>query len=74
MLLYGFCEYSFRWDADLSIWIIVSTVVRVAMRMGYHRDGKWFPNLTPFEAVCVSFHLSLFARAACMSPLSYCGH
>jgi hypothetical protein len=52
MMLYTFCEYSTRFDADLGIWIIVSMVVRVAMRMGYHRDGKSFPNLTPFEAVC----------------------
>jgi hypothetical protein len=50
MMLYTFCEYSTRFDADLGIWIIVSMVVRVAMRMGYHRDGKSFPNLTPFEA------------------------
>jgi hypothetical protein len=54
MLLYGFCEYSSRWDADLSLWIIGSMVVRIAFRMGYHRDGKWFPALTPFEAVSLS--------------------
>ncbi len=51
MLLYSFCEYSSRWDADLSLWVIVSMVVRIAFRMGYHRDGKWFPDLTPFQAV-----------------------
>ncbi|KAH6845174.1 fungal-specific transcription factor domain-containing protein [Chaetomium sp. MPI-CAGE-AT-0009] len=50
MMLYGFCEYATRWDADLGIWIIASATVRVAMRMGYHRDGKWFQNLSPFEA------------------------
>ncbi|KAL2145000.1 hypothetical protein VTI28DRAFT_8229 [Corynascus sepedonium] len=50
MLLYGFCEYSSRFDADLSLWIINAMVVRIALRMGYHRDGKWFSNLTPFEA------------------------
>ncbi|KAK4154019.1 fungal-specific transcription factor domain-containing protein [Chaetomidium leptoderma] len=50
MMLYCFCEYSTRWDADLGLWIIVSIVVRIALRMGYHRDGKWFPTLTPFEA------------------------
>ncbi|KAL2178651.1 fungal-specific transcription factor domain-containing protein [Thermothelomyces heterothallicus CBS 202.75] len=50
MMLYGFCEYSSRWDADLSLWIINAMVVRVALRMGYHRDGKWFSTLTPFEA------------------------
>ncbi|KAL1838663.1 hypothetical protein VTJ49DRAFT_2442 [Mycothermus thermophilus] len=50
MVLYAFCEYSARFDADSSIWVIVAMMVRIALRMGYHRDGKWFPNLTPFEA------------------------
>ncbi|KAL2269916.1 hypothetical protein VTJ83DRAFT_2100 [Remersonia thermophila] len=50
MVLYAFCEYSARFDADSSIWVIVAMLVRIALRMGYHRDGKWFPNLTPFEA------------------------
>lgn len=51
MLLYVFGEYSSRWDADLGIWLIVSLLTRVAFRMGYHRDAKWFPTLTPFQAV-----------------------
>lgn len=51
MLLYVVCEWSTRWDADLSLYIIVSMVVRIALRMGYHRDGKWFPTITPYEAV-----------------------
>ncbi|WYZ34858.1 hypothetical protein EsH8_I_001134 [Colletotrichum jinshuiense] len=50
MLLYVFGEYSSRWDADLGIWLIVSLLTRVAFRMGYHRDAKWFPTLTPFQA------------------------
>ncbi|KAG5981284.1 hypothetical protein E4U55_003100 [Claviceps digitariae] len=50
MLLYIFGEYSSRWDADLGLWMIVSLTIRVAFRMGYHRDAKWFPSLTPFQA------------------------
>ncbi|KAL7930832.1 fungal-specific transcription factor domain-containing protein [Trichoderma chlorosporum] len=50
MLLYVFGEYSSRWDADLGLWLIVSVITRIAFRMGYHRDAKWFPNLTPFQA------------------------
>ncbi|KDN68792.1 putative fungal specific transcription factor domain-containing protein [Colletotrichum sublineola] len=50
MLLYVFGEYSSRWDADLGIWLIVSLLIRVAFRMGYHRDAKWFPTITPFQA------------------------
>lgn len=51
MLLYVFGEFSSRWDADLSLWLICSLVTRVAFRMGFHRDAKWFPSLTPFQAV-----------------------
>ncbi|KAK2593585.1 hypothetical protein QQS21_008714 [Conoideocrella luteorostrata] len=50
MLLYVFGEYSSRWDADLGLWMIVSSIIRVAFRMGYHRDAKWFPSLTPYQA------------------------
>ncbi|KAJ4394713.1 hypothetical protein N0V93_003932 [Gnomoniopsis smithogilvyi] len=50
MLLYIFGEFSSRWDADLSLYLINSLVTRVAFRMGYHRDAKWFPSLTPFQA------------------------
>jgi hypothetical protein len=53
MILYVFGEYSSRWDADLGIWLIISLITRIAFRMGYHRDAKWFPSLTPFQAVCV---------------------
>jgi hypothetical protein len=51
LLLYVFGEYSSRWDADMSLWLITSLIVRLALRMGYHRDGKWFSSITPFQAV-----------------------
>ena len=54
MLLYAFGEYSSRWDADLSLWLITSLITRIAFRMGYHRDPKWFPSITPFQAVWLS--------------------
>ncbi|KAK5987658.1 Fusarisetin A cluster transcription factor fsa6-like protein [Cladobotryum mycophilum] len=50
MILYVFGEYSSRWDADLGLWLIVSLITRIAFRMGYHRDAKWFPSITPFQA------------------------
>ena len=51
MILYVVGEYSSRWDADQGLWMIVSLITRIAYRMGYHRDAKWFPSLTPFQAV-----------------------
>lgn len=51
MMLYVFGEYSSRWDADLGLWLITSLITRIALRMGYHRDAKWFPTISPFHAV-----------------------
>ncbi|CAK7266428.1 hypothetical protein SEPCBS119000_002024 [Sporothrix epigloea] len=50
MILYVYGEYSSRWDADFGLWLIGSLITRVAFRMGYHRDAKWFPSITPFQA------------------------
>lgn len=50
MILYLFAEHSSRWDADVGLWLIMSQITRIAFRMGYHRDAKWFPSLTPFQA------------------------
>jgi hypothetical protein len=36
-------------EADISVWVLVGVVARLAMRMGYHRDSKVFPNITPFQ-------------------------
>jgi len=51
MILYIFGEFSSRWDADLGLWLIQGMITRIAFRMGYHRDAKWFPSLSPFQAV-----------------------
>lgn len=37
LVLYVHGEYSSRWDAEVGIWVIVGMIVRLAMRMGYHR-------------------------------------
>jgi hypothetical protein len=50
MILYIFGEHSSRWDADLGLWMVTSLIIRIAFRMGYHRDAKWFPSITPFQA------------------------
>ncbi|KAL8328633.1 hypothetical protein RB597_004412 [Gaeumannomyces tritici] len=50
LILYKFGEYSSRYDADVGLWMISALTTRVAFRMGYHRDAKWFPSITPFQA------------------------
>lgn len=49
MILHLFGEYSSRWDADLSLWLITAIITRIAYRMGYHRDAEWFPSISPFK-------------------------
>ncbi|KAJ5475276.1 hypothetical protein N7539_008342, partial [Penicillium diatomitis] len=42
-------DFSQTRDADISIWVLAGVIARLAMRMGYHRDSKSFPNVTPFQ-------------------------
>jgi len=50
LCLYVQGEYASRWDAEVGIWIIAGIVVRLAMRMGYHRDPSNYPGITPYQA------------------------
>lgn len=58
MIHYLLGEWSSRWDADVGCWLIVSQIVRVAFRMGYHRDAEWFPSISPFQGVSTSSRFS----------------
>jgi hypothetical protein len=49
MILYVHGEYNSRWDAEVGIWVIVGMIVRLAMRMGYHRDPSKYPAITPYQ-------------------------
>jgi hypothetical protein len=49
LILYVNGEYSSRWDAEVGLWVIVGMVVRLAIRMGYHRDPSNYPGLTPYQ-------------------------
>ncbi|KAH6625103.1 fungal-specific transcription factor domain-containing protein [Boeremia exigua] len=50
MLLYCFGEFFFRPNTHMGLWLVASMATRIAFRMGYHRDAKWFSSLTPFQA------------------------
>ncbi|KAJ9623038.1 hypothetical protein H2203_005970 [Taxawa tesnikishii (nom. ined.)] len=36
-------------SAYMDIWLVLGLVVRLALRMGYHRDPSHYPNISPFE-------------------------
>ena len=37
-------------DAHQGTWQLIGTIIRVALKMGYHRDGSHFPEMSPYEA------------------------
>ena len=49
MVLHLHCEYARNRDAEVGVWVLVGMIVRLAMRMGYHRDPKYYPMITPFQ-------------------------
>lgn len=50
LLLYTVAEFGSSRDAEFGVLFGVSVIVRLAMRMGFHRDSKDFRNITPFKA------------------------
>jgi hypothetical protein len=50
LILYVQGEYNSRWDAEVGIWVIVGMIVRLSMRMGYHRDPSKYQDITPYQA------------------------
>ncbi|ELR07987.1 hypothetical protein GMDG_08572 [Pseudogymnoascus destructans 20631-21] len=46
LVLYVHAEYSSRLDVDFGLYLVVGTVVQVAMRMGYHRDASQFNSVS----------------------------
>ena len=36
-------------DGFMKVWLMVGTIIRLALRMGYHRDPKHYPRLSAFE-------------------------
>jgi hypothetical protein len=49
MVLYMLAEYGRSKDAEPGVLLLVSICVRLAMRMGYHRDPAPHPAITPFQ-------------------------
>jgi hypothetical protein len=50
LLVYFGCEYTRSSDTQFSAWVLVGMIVRIALRMGYHREPSRFANISVFEA------------------------
>ena len=49
LMIYGECEFLRRDDHHSKIWLMNGVSMRVAMRMGYHRDPSNFKGMSPFQ-------------------------
>lgn len=47
---YILVELSMSKDGQNEIWALAGLVMRLALRMGYHRDGSHFPKISVFDA------------------------
>ncbi len=49
LILYFLIEVPRSEDTQMGTWIILGIIVRLALRMGYHRDASHFPQVSPFQ-------------------------
>jgi hypothetical protein len=42
------CEYM-NFNRGHTIWLMMAFIIRIALRMGYHRDAENFPNVSVFD-------------------------
>lgn len=49
-LLYFVTEYFRSQDSQFGTWLLVGIIMRIAFRMGYHREPSRFPNISIFRA------------------------
>jgi hypothetical protein len=49
LILYFLVEVFLVEDMEIGNWILVGTIVHVAIHMGYHRDATHFPSISPFS-------------------------
>ncbi|KAF2275014.1 uncharacterized protein EI97DRAFT_350010, partial [Westerdykella ornata] len=50
LMIYSECDFLRRDDHHTKAWLLNGVVVRVALRMGYHRDPSNFSGVSPFHA------------------------
>ncbi|KAJ4328994.1 hypothetical protein N0V84_000566 [Fusarium piperis] len=49
LLHYFTIEHVRRPDTEVDTWLVLGVILRLALRMGYHRDPAQFPKLSPTE-------------------------
>ncbi|RSL57623.1 hypothetical protein CEP54_008228 [Fusarium duplospermum] len=49
LIHYFMIEHLRRPDTEVDIWLLLGVLLRLALRVGYHRDPSQFDTITPFE-------------------------
>lgn len=49
LFLYAICEFYRSQDAQVGVSYLLTMTIRLAMRMGYHRDARHYPSLSAFD-------------------------
>ncbi|KAF2091247.1 hypothetical protein K490DRAFT_33868, partial [Saccharata proteae CBS 121410] len=49
LLIYGESEFLCGGGTPMEVWLIMGVIVRLALRMGYHRDPRHYGNISPFD-------------------------
>lgn len=49
LILHLHSEHARGREAEAGVWVLVGMIVRLAMRMGYHRDPKHYSKISPFR-------------------------
>ncbi|KAI0845724.1 fungal-specific transcription factor domain-containing protein [Daldinia vernicosa] len=50
LTLYYFVERNVNIDISVSNWILIGVIIRIALRMGLHRDPSHWPSIRPLQA------------------------
>ena len=72
-------------NAFVNVWLMIGLIVRLALRMGYHRDASHYPSITPFQGemrrrvwaaismidVLISFQLGLPSMVSTLLMIRY---
>ncbi|KAF2807022.1 uncharacterized protein BDZ99DRAFT_90074 [Mytilinidion resinicola] len=76
LILHVYADYGRSADTEVGVLISIGIIVRLAMRMGYHRDSAPYPGITTFQGemrrrvwAVVRFSDLLFSAQAGMPPI-----
>jgi hypothetical protein len=59
LIYHLYSEYASFQDANSNVWVLLGTIIRLAMRLGYHRSSQNLPHISPFQVGSALFYMVL---------------